>query len=494
MKITRIETIQVPELENTIWVLVHTDEGITGLGESFRNTGSIAAYIHDTCAPALLKKDPRAIPEHQHALLQIVGSRFNGFPTRSVELRGNSAIDIALWDILGQSLNAPIHQLLGGLARPKIRGYNTCANADYNASRFAGGNQFIEAGRSAPKAVKGLHDYDLAMSQPDELALDLLESGIDGMKIWPFDRLAVDSRGGEITLAQLKPCVALIEKIRKATGDRMEILMEYHGRWQLPAALRIAEALEPLDIYWHEDPVQMDNFADLERFNRAAKGMTAGSESHGTKEWFREVLPRGAIDVALFDVGWIGGISEASRVIALAQAFQRPVAPHDCVGPVVLVASVHLVMNAPNGLRQEFVRSYMNAVYPKLVTHLPRIEDGWCIRCRAAGSVPRCIPICCGAPISSAESRNDGIERRRSVATQSCETQRRLKKTNARFDPIQPDPVESAFREGKPWIADIFLRHRPPLSAPPPCHKRRRPLKSAKYRSREGSQSRICRS
>jgi L-alanine-DL-glutamate epimerase-like enolase superfamily enzyme len=234
-------------------------------------------------------------------------------------------------------------------------------------------------------AVRGIDDYDLAMSHPDELALDLLESGIDAMKIWPFDRLAVDSRGGEITLAGLKSCVSLVERIREAVGDRMEILMEYHGRWQLPAALRIARALEPLDIYWHEDPVQMDNFADLERFACAARGMTAGSESHGTKEWFREVLLRGAIDVALFDVGWIGGISEASRVIALANAFQRPVAPHDCVGPVVLVASVHLVMNAPNGLRQEFVRSYMNGVYPKLVTELPRIEDGWVYPMQGSG-------------------------------------------------------------------------------------------------------------
>ena len=293
MKIAGIETIQAPEQENTLWVLVHTDEGITGLGESFRSTGAIASYIHETCAPLLLGKDPRAIPEHQHALLQLAGSRFHGFPTRSIELRGNSAIDIALWDILGQSLDAPIHQLLGGLARPRIRGYNTCANADYNAARSDGGGQFLVPGTGLSAAVRGIDDYDLAMLHPDELALDLLESGIDAMKIWPFDRLAVDSRGGEITLAGLKSCVSLVERIREAVGDRMEILMEYHGRWQLPAALRIARALEPLDIYWHEDPVQMDNFADLERFARAARGMTAGSESHGTKEWFREVLLRG---------------------------------------------------------------------------------------------------------------------------------------------------------------------------------------------------------
>ena len=105
MKITAIETIQNKNFSNLVWVKIHTDEGITGLGETFRNPNAIVSYIHESCAPYLLGKDPLRINEHADNLLNWTANRYIGYPTRSVEYRGNSAIDIALWDLKAKSSN-----------------------------------------------------------------------------------------------------------------------------------------------------------------------------------------------------------------------------------------------------------------------------------------------------------------------------------------------------------------------------------------------------
>src|SRR5260370_35274953 len=132
MKITAVETIQCAAFANLVWLRLHTDDGLIGLGETIRNPQAVAAYVHETCAPYLLGKDPRQIDRHRDALTNRVGSHFDGFPTRSIEIRGNSAVDLALCDLLGQSLGEPVAQLLGGFTRDKIRVHNTFARSTYN--------------------------------------------------------------------------------------------------------------------------------------------------------------------------------------------------------------------------------------------------------------------------------------------------------------------------------------------------------------------------
>jgi galactonate dehydratase len=356
MKITALETIQVAEYSNLVWVELQTDAGLTGLGETFRNPLATVAYLHETCAPYLLGKDPLQIERHHRALMWEVGNHFTGYPSRSVEVRGNSAVDIALWDLFGQAAGLPLHQLLGGLSRDRIPIYNTCASAAYN------------------RVARG--DYNTLLV-PGELALSLLEDGIGAMKIWPFDAHALASAGQHIDAADLRRTVGLVEAIRAAAGDRIDVMLEYHGLWQLPAALQIARALEGLDIYWHEDPVGMHHFDDLARYKAGVSGRVAGSENLGTRAWCREALGRGALDVVLFDMAWIGGLTEGRKVAALAEAFDRPIAPHDCTGPVTLVANLHLTLAAPNALMLETVRTYTRGFYQDLVTTLPRIERGY---------------------------------------------------------------------------------------------------------------------
>ena len=132
MKIISIETIHNKNFSNLVWVKIHTDEGLTGLGETFRNPNAIISYIHESCAPYLLGKDPLRINEHADNLLNWTANRYIGYPTRSVEYRGNSAIDIALWDLKAKSSNLKLVDILGGPCRDKILIYNTCAASGYN--------------------------------------------------------------------------------------------------------------------------------------------------------------------------------------------------------------------------------------------------------------------------------------------------------------------------------------------------------------------------
>ena len=122
MKITAIETIRVAEFPNLLWVELHTDEGPTGLGETFYGVDSAEAHIHSLAAGYLLGKDPLQIDRHSRSLVGYLG-----FGATGAEMRGNSAIDIALWDLYGQVTGLPIYQLLGGASRDKVRVYINCA-------------------------------------------------------------------------------------------------------------------------------------------------------------------------------------------------------------------------------------------------------------------------------------------------------------------------------------------------------------------------------
>ncbi|MGH6912406.1 MAG: mandelate racemase/muconate lactonizing enzyme family protein [Geminicoccales bacterium] len=374
MRITAVDTIQLAELSNLVWVELHTDEGLVGLGETFRNPQATVAYIHETCAPYLLGKDPLQIERHAHALMHEVGNHFAGFPSRSVEVRGNSAVDCALWDLFGKATGLPLHQLLGGLCRERIRIYNTCASTGYNREARTAANTLL-AGAAAPSDP--LDDLAAQRHRPAELAAALLEEGIRAMKIWPFDAFARATGGRHIAPDDLRQAIAPVAAIRKAHGDAIDIMIEYHGLWQLPAALQIADALDPYGVYWHEDPIAMHQLDDLARYKDRVRSRVCGSENLGTRAWYREAFGRGAIDVAHFDIGWIGGVSEARKITALASTFDRPIAPHDCTGPVQLVANVHLVMSTPNALVLETVRAHTRGYYPTLVTALPRIENGF---------------------------------------------------------------------------------------------------------------------
>ena len=126
VRITAIETVRVEEFANLLWLRVHTDDGVSGLGETFMMAATVEAYVHEVVAPKMLGRDPMAIDRIARDLVPYVGFRATG-----AEIRGNSAFDIALWDLFGKVTGQPIAQLLGGFTRETIRTYNTCAGSDY---------------------------------------------------------------------------------------------------------------------------------------------------------------------------------------------------------------------------------------------------------------------------------------------------------------------------------------------------------------------------
>ena len=368
MRITALETIRVAEFANLLWLKVHTSEGIVGLGETFFLPATVEAYVHEALAPKVLGRDPFQIDRISKDLVGYLGFRSTG-----AEMRGASALDIALWDILGKATNQPIAQLLGGFSREKIRTYNTCAGPLYMRENL--GQRTANWGLAAN--TREYDDLNGFLNHADELAQDLLAEGVTAMKIWPFDMAAEAGDGVDISGVELKRALGPFEKIRRAVGDKMEIMVEFHSLWQLPPAMRIARALAPFDTKWHEDPIKMDSLSSLKRYAEVSPAPICASETLASRWAFRDLLETGAAGVIMLDLSWCGGLSEAKKVAAMAEAWHLPIAPHDCTGPVVLCASTHLSLNAPNALIQESVRAYYRTWYRDLVTALPDIVDGF---------------------------------------------------------------------------------------------------------------------
>jgi galactonate dehydratase len=367
VKITSLETIRLTEFANLVWVRLHTDEGLVGLGETFMGAAAVEAYLHETVAPKIIGRDPMQIEAINRDLTGYLGWRGAG-----VETRGNSAVDIALWDIFGKALGVPVSVALGGRSRDTVRTYNTCAG--YRYVRDARAQAVANWGVGATNGP--YEDLDAFLNNADELAHSLLEQGITGMKIWPFDIAAERTGGLDISADELRTALKPFEKIRKAVGDRMDIMVEFHSLWKLPAAQRIARALAQFDTYRHEDPVRMDSLETLKSYAPHSKAMICASETLAYPHAFRDYLATGVAGVAMLDLSWCGGLSEARKIAGIAEAYQIPVAPHDCTGPVVFMASCHFSLHARNTLVQESVRAFYTGWYKELVTDLPAVAHG----------------------------------------------------------------------------------------------------------------------
>jgi L-alanine-DL-glutamate epimerase-like enolase superfamily enzyme len=375
MRITRIETVQTPTFPNLLWLQLHTDEGLTGLGETFHAAEAAAGWIHQMAAPYLLGKDPREVARHAYALGQGMAFRAIG-----AEARGLSAVDVALWDLLGQSVGLPLYRLLGGPVREKIRLYNTCAGYGYNIYKaHRPGETFSESWGIGEH--EGPYEDLLKWQERDQapqLARELLDMGITAMKIWPFDQFADATNGQHITPAQIEAGVKPFRQIREAVGLQMEIAVELHSRWNLQCAIRIAEALEEIQPMWYEDPIQMDSPEALAQFARSTRVPTTASETMSNRAAFRQMLDHDAVGIVMFDTGWVGGISEGHAIARMAETYHRPFAPHDCTGPVTYTAGTHLCLSLPNAMVQEGVRAYYSGGwYQDVVTTLPRVENGF---------------------------------------------------------------------------------------------------------------------
>lgn len=386
MKITKIETLWFEPLAsnqwqskrgtsrqampNNLWVEIHTDAGLVGLGETYYLPRAVSAIVHDVYAPLLIGREAESIDNHWNNMFSLVN--FCGHA--GAEMRAISAIDMALWDLAGQQMGQPIFNLLGGRNRERIRVYNTCVSS--------GSYDDLEA------------CYD---GRAGELATQLLEQGIRAMKIWPFDQFGTTLAGpsqphapvtmwGGVTAAgtlahhidrdQLQAGVGIVESIRAAVGDRIEVAIEGHARWDLPTAIKIAKALEPLEVMWLEEIMPPDNVEAYLRLKDATEIPICQSERLLSRFAFREFIERGATDIVMPDLSWCGGFTEARRICSHADTYYLPITLHDTIGPVALQAAAHLALHAPNAMIQEVVRGYVEGWYHDIVTHPVQLTDG----------------------------------------------------------------------------------------------------------------------
>jgi galactonate dehydratase len=341
MKVRDIDTILIdsPGRKWTI-VRVHTDEGITGLGEatySLKET-IVAAAIEDL-KRYVIGEDPSRIEYLWSKLSRTAHSgiwRMAG-PVLTSAISG---IDQALWDLKGRVLGAPLVELLGGRYRDRVRLY----------THFGG--------RSAEDWVRG--------------ATRLVEMGFDAIKTGPVVRggdhdIYADEGRPELTGEYLAA-------VREAVGPDVELLIDAHGRFTVSAALRMARAMEPSRPYVFEEPVPPDDFGAYVQVRRGTTVPIMGSERLTTKTQFRQFLEAGALDVAQPDLVYAGGITECRKIAAIADTYHVPISFHNTKGPIGILAAAHVMASIPNAAPCEFISNI--PWRDEIITHPLQVEKG----------------------------------------------------------------------------------------------------------------------
>ncbi len=328
LKITKIETISQSHL---LMLRVHTNEGVIGNGETYYAPQAVASILHDWMSDRLLGDTPLDIERHWRFFYE----RFINFGGRGAELRALSALDLCLWDILGQICGVPVWQLLGGKTRDRIPVYNSAGGTSYGIPSPNEARQEREVllwpGYGSSGFDGPLEDNWASIHRPVEYAKELLRDGYKGMKVWLLDPLAHQS-GGAMYLSwnDLKKALRPLFAIREEVGYDLEIMLDGHGFFQWPAAMRIAEVMRDIKPLWMEDVLRVDNVDLLKKFHERAGVPVAVSEMFTTREDYRNVLEKQAADYIMIDPTWVGGISETRRISEMAIPYNIPVTMHDC--------------------------------------------------------------------------------------------------------------------------------------------------------------------
>ena len=368
MKISKIETFRPLSHPSSLWVEVHDDKGNVGLGESFFSQTVIEEYIHTIAAP-LIFSAANINPE----TLSFILTPYVGFQGGGIEMRALGALDIAVWDLWGRQTHSTMADCLGGKLQDSIKIYNTCAGSSYMKKTSS---QNTKNWGVAESKEKKYEDLDAFLNTPGKLARELFDSGIKGMKIWPFDQAAEKSLGNSISQKELDAGVKIISAIRDEVGMEMDLMIELHGLWNRPAVKQIVDAITPYKPFWIEDPLRPDAIDALTKLRSQISVPIATGETAVGRRNILPLLQNGALDYLTIDIAWTGGLTESRKIAALADLFAVPVAPHDCTGPVALATSAHFSMSQRNGFLQETARSFINTWYKDFVDGIPKIEDG----------------------------------------------------------------------------------------------------------------------
>jgi len=347
MKITNVKTFLYKPTWNWLFVKIETDEGIYGWGEATSQSleKPVEACIHNL-ADYLIGKDPRDIELHWSTMFRNAYWR----PT-FVVTSAMSGIDMALWDILGKSLNTPVYRLLGGAVRDRIKVY-------HNGWWFAA-NSTDDYVRLAEREVK--------------------EKGARAIKYDPFWGTDVFTA----TKDDIRKVLDNVARVRKAVGDDVEIMLDCHSRMTTNGAIRFAQAVREYDPAWFEEPLPTDAAAeDLARIVDSTDIPIVTGERLVTRWCFRDILEKRAAAAINPDPCHAGGISEMKKIGELANTYYVGFTPHSAGGPVMVAANLHVEACAPNFTIHEFFapdppfyEEILKEPFPALVDECIQLPD-----------------------------------------------------------------------------------------------------------------------
>ena len=311
MKITDIKTFVVDCFRtNWVFVKVYTDEGISGVGEGtleYKEKAFLGAVEH--IKEAITGLDPHNIERITHDVY-----RDSYWRCGPVLMSALSAVEMALWDIKGKALGVPVYQLLGGKANDKVRIYVN--------GWFAGAKAPEEFGEKAKIAV---------------------QRGVTAMKWDPFGKSYL-----EISNQDLDTALRCVDAVRQAVGPKVDLLIEGHGRFNVPTGIKIAKELEPFKPMWFEEPTPPDSLEALKAVrDKSPVPISAGERLYNLKQ-YRDLFEMRAADYIQPDISHAGGIMELKKIAAVADTYYIPFAPHNPSGPVANAATLQLAACTPN--------------------------------------------------------------------------------------------------------------------------------------------------
>ena len=318
-----------------LFVEVTTDEGITGWGEITTTTKianrALTAMLRQINT-MLVGEDPARIEQLWHKLFR----SFTYMGSRGAAVECLSAIDIALWDIQGKALDKPIYELLGGPVRDEIALYT-----HPDQRKFTTKEGVIAEIR------------------------DIVNSGHTALKFDPFPQqgLIVDGQAreqrdgyldGGMNRKDEREAAELTALIRETAGPDIEVLIDAHGRFDVPTAIRLCRSLEEAGkIDWFEEPCPPESLNALKQVRDKVSAAISWGERGHTKWDFVPILENKLADYIMPDVTWVGGITELKKISALCEAYYIPVSPHDAAGPINVVAGAQVMMTVPNFYKLE---------------------------------------------------------------------------------------------------------------------------------------------
>jgi galactonate dehydratase len=322
MKITEVSTHLVyAGMRNWVLVRIDTEDGLHGVGEATLEgkEATMAAAVAEL-RRYLVGQDPRPVLHHWQALYQAF---WKGGPVLQSALAG---VEIALWDLKGKALGVPVHELLGGPVRERARAYTHVRRP----GQAEGGRVNMWWQEGSPEASAGL-------------ARDLVARGYTALKTGPFVE-----HGIRRDRAWLARTVDRAAAIREAVGPDVDLMVDLHGRLEPATAIRFAAAVEPLRLYFLEEPVGPESLDALARVARHARVPLAVGERLYTPHEFWTLLHRGVVEFVQPDVCHVGGITALRTIAAMAEVCQVLVAPHNPLGPVATAAALQVAASIPN--------------------------------------------------------------------------------------------------------------------------------------------------